>query len=129
MCNTPTTKFCGVFHTPYTKTDFFSSLRWALRLNESRRQFMRLLSSKHRIISLKRTVLANTPMRISDADFLKSTLPAAALMHTGLHGLFSQGQTHASEAQNGHAYDLVVIGGSLSGCFAARCRRPRLHHK
>jgi len=41
-------------------------------------------------------------------------------MHGGLHGLFLQGATHGSDAQVNEAYDLVVIGGSLSGCFAAK---------
>ena len=52
-------------------------------------------------------------------DFLKSTLPTAALMHTGLHGLLLHADTQESGVQMGEAYDLIVIGGSLSGCFAA----------
>lgn len=52
-------------------------------------------------------------------EFLKSTLPTAALMHAGFHGLFLHDESHGSDAQVDQAYDLVVIGGSLSGCFAA----------
>lgn len=52
-------------------------------------------------------------------DFLKSALPTAALMHAGVQGLLLQAETHGADAQVEEAYDLVVIGGSLSGCFAA----------
>jgi len=52
-------------------------------------------------------------------EFLKSTLPTVAAMHVGLHGLGLNADTQESGAQVDEAYDLVVIGGSLSGCFAA----------
>ena len=52
-------------------------------------------------------------------DFLKSTLPAAALMHAGLHGRFVQGEPQEAKTPVDQPYDLIVIGGNLSGCFAA----------
>ncbi len=52
-------------------------------------------------------------------EFLKSTLPAAALLQAGLCGAASPSGVMAAETQAGGGFDLVVIGGTLSACFAA----------
>ena len=53
-------------------------------------------------------------------EFLKSAIPAAALLHGGLGGL----SLFATEKDGLNTvfdtYDLIVIGGTLIGCFAAR---------
>ena len=49
-------------------------------------------------------------------DFLKSTLPAASLANIGLQP--DRSQAHAKESP-ADCYDLIVIGGTLAGCFAA----------
>jgi NADPH-dependent 2,4-dienoyl-CoA reductase/sulfur reductase-like enzyme len=53
-------------------------------------------------------------------EFLKSAIPAAVLLHGGFGGpsLFAT-EKDGSTSDFG-AYDLVVIGGTLFGCFAAR---------
>ena len=49
-------------------------------------------------------------------DFLKSTIPAASLAHVGLQPATGQARTEESGPQD---YDLIVVGGTLAGCFAA----------
>ena len=49
-------------------------------------------------------------------DFLKSTLPAASLAHVGFQTAPSEARTKESVSEG---YDLIVVGGTLAGCFAA----------
>ena len=51
-------------------------------------------------------------------EFLKASVPAAALLHAGWGGLL-YGNEESTKAAPPEAYDVVVIGGNLSGCFAA----------
>jgi ribulose 1,5-bisphosphate synthetase/thiazole synthase len=52
-------------------------------------------------------------------QFLASTVPAAALVHSDLGGLLFGGAEDGESHAPMRAYDLVVVGGSLVGCFAA----------
>jgi len=51
-------------------------------------------------------------------EFLKATVPTAALMHAGWGGLL-YGDDNSAKRPPVRAYDVVVIGGNLAGCFAA----------
>lgn len=53
-------------------------------------------------------------------EFLKSAIPAAALLHGGFEGLSLLANEKDGSNEDFDTYDLIVIGGSLFGCFAAR---------
>lgn len=52
-------------------------------------------------------------------EFLKSTLSAGALIHSHLAGVFFPNKAQGSKSQGEPTYDLIVMGGTISGCFAA----------
>ena len=53
-------------------------------------------------------------------EFLKSAIPVAALLHGGFGGLSLFGTEKDGSTLDFDTYDLIVIGGTLFGCFAAR---------
>ncbi len=52
-------------------------------------------------------------------EFLKASIPTAALMHGGWGSLLLYGEEAAAKNTAFDAYDVVIIGGTLTGCFAA----------
>ncbi len=52
-------------------------------------------------------------------QFLKSTIPVAAWTHSGWTELLFGSAIDEQSSRTFGAYDLVVLGGTLSGCFAA----------